>query len=321
MRKSRSWLLIWIVIGMGAYSLPQAADDASSVPDDAVLIGSDSVEVTAGEVMLYLEWLAIKSGVPIGGISGSRVSQAVIELYALKLVDDDAAGTQLYSPGLAAWLPAHLLTENRVARFIELSVDKAMLATDWESEAREYYAVNLDDFVVPETITVRTLLLRTESRSMEEALAIAESLLVDRLPEQSFESLVDEYSEDEAGREAQGLMKNMARGETVPSFERAAFSLSEPGQLSDPVVSNFGVHLIQLVDKSPARTRSFEEVSAAIVRDLKRSRPADYRTAIQSEARSREPAGHKVNEAAVDAFMNSLGHTKLTVPKAPNFNE
>ena len=312
---------MWICVGLGVHSLPQAADESSNLASSAVLIGSDKADVTVEDVMLYLEWISVQSGVAISDISSARVSQAVIELYALELIDGDIAGAQLYSPGLTAWLPEHLLTMNRVQRFIDLSVEKAMLATDWNAEAREYYAANLDDFVTAETITLRTLLLRTESRSMEEALAIAESLLADRLSEQSFESLVDEYSEDEAGRAVHGLMENVVRGETVPSFDEAAFSLSEPGQVSNPVESEFGVHLIQLLSKSPARTQPFNEVSAEIITGLKPEREAAYRLAIQNEARSREPSGHKVNESAVDAFMNSLGHKKLTVPSAPNLNE
>lgn len=319
-RKGPSFLICLFFL-IGAYSLPQAADDSTKVPSQTVLIGSNEAEITVEDVMLYLEWLSIQSGVAIADISGARVSQAIIELYALQLVDGDATGTQLYSPGLADWLPEHLLTVNRVKRFIDLSVDKAMSVTDWDSEAREYYAVHLDDFVTPETITIRTLLLRTKSRSMEEALELAQFLVTDRLPEQSFESLVDEYSEDDAGRAAHGLMENVARGETVPSFEEAAFSLLEPGQLSDPVTSEFGVHLIKLLSKSPARTKPFEEVSATIVSDLKRSREADYRKALQNEARSREPAGYRINESAIDALMNSLGHKKLNVPTPPSLNE
>lgn len=321
MLKKVAWLQMCLCVGIGTHLLTQAADDPSNVPSNTVLIGTDEIEITAEEVMLYLEWLSIQSGEAIANMSSARVSQAVIELYTLELVDSDAAGVQLYSPGLTEWLPQHLLTLNRVSRFVELSVDTAMSETDWDSEAREYYAVNRAEFIVPETLTLRTLLLRAETRSIEEALEIAHSLLADRLPEQSFESLVDQYSEDEVGRAAHGLMENVARGETVPSFEEAAFSLSEPGQLSEPVVSKYGVHLIELVGKSPARTKPFEEVSAAIVGDLKLGREAYYRKAIQQEARSREPAGYRINEPAIAAFMKSLGHTKLTLPKAPNFNE
>jgi parvulin-like peptidyl-prolyl isomerase len=116
-------------------------------------------------------------------------------------------------------------------------------------------------------------------------------------------------------------MENVARGQTVPTFEDAAFSLSEPGELSGPVVSPFGVHLIQLLSKAPARTSAFEEVSAEIVGRLKRIRKAEYREAIQNEARSREPAGYRINESAIDTFMASLGHRKLGIPKAAEYSE
>ena len=315
------WFLMGLCLGVVPFSVLLAADDVPSGLDSNVLIHSGEIEITAEEVLLYLEWLTLNRDAAIEDLSGQRVSQAIIELYALKTLNADAEKTPLYSSGLAAWLPEYLLTVNRVDRFIALSVDNAMRATDWESEARELYLVNLNEFVVPETITLRTLLLRTETRSSEEALELAHSLLADRLPEQSFESLVVQYSEDKVGRAAGGLMENVVRGQTVPSFEEAAFSLSEPGQLSDPVLSDFGVHLIQLVSKSPARTKTFEEASYEIVSRLKQTREAEYRETIQNEARMREPAGYQINEPAIDAFMNSLGHTKLGDPKAPQDNE
>lgn len=320
MQKSH-WLLLWLCLGICASPLASVADESVSPPLDTVLIGSDDIEVTVEEVMLYLEWLSIQAGVAVTDLTGQRVSQAVIELYALEIVDIDAAGTSLYSPALAAWLPEHLLTMNRVKRFIDVSVENAMLATDWESEAREFYTANLDEFVVPDTITLRTLLLTVESRSMDEALEMAETILASITPEHSFESMVVQYSEDEAGRAANGLMENVTRGQTVPSFEEAAFSLSEPGEVSDPVVSEFGVHLIELVSKSPARQSAFEEVSADIVFYLRRVREGEYREAIQNEARSREPAGYKINESAIDAFMSSLGHTRLNARQLSTVNE
>lgn len=320
MQKSH-WLLLWLCLGICASPLASVADESVSPPLDTVLIGSDDIEVTVEEVMLYLEWLSIQAGVAVTDLTGQRVSQAVIELYALEIVDIDAAGTSLYSPALAAWLPEHLLTMNRVKRFIDVSVENAMLATDWESEAREFYTANLDEFVVPDTITLRTLLLTVESRSMDEALEMAETILASITPEHSFESMVVQYSEDEAGRAANGVMENVTRGQTVPSFEEAAFSLSEPGEVSDPVVSEFGVHLIELVSKSPARQSAFEEVSADIVFYLRRVREGEYREAIQNEARSREPAGYKINESAIDAFMSSLGHTRLNARQLSTVNE
>lgn len=312
----KSWLLIVLVyLGFSGFaSLSANADDEADELSGAILIDSPEVQITSAEVMLYLELLAQDAGLGVEELTSLRVSQAIIELYALKTIEADAEGAGLYSQGLEAWLPKYLFTMHKVSRFIAVSVDDAMIETDWVAEAREFYAANMEEFLVPESITIRTLLLRTMERSVDEALEIANSLLLDLTNGDSFESLVNQYSEDEVGRAAGGLMENVSRGQTVLPFEVAAFSLTEPGELSPPVVSEFGVHLIQLLSKAPARTKSFDEVANDIVEYLKPIRKVEYREAIKNEARQREPAGYQINEPAIDAFMKSLGHDKLANP-------
>jgi hypothetical protein len=302
----KCWFLI-VFVFLGASGSFQVRADSG----DTILIGTPDVQVTAAEVMLYLEFIAMEKGVDIGELSSSRVSQAIIELYGLKTASVDAAAVSPYSPGLEAWISKYLFVMHQVSRYIDFSVDEAMAATEWTSEAQEFYAANIEDFMVPETVTVRTLLLRTSERSVDEALEIADSLPLDTVTEESFESLVYQYSEDEAGRATGGLMNSVSRGQTVLPFEEAAFSLEEPGELSPPVISEFGVHLIQLLSRAPARTKPFDEVAGDIIESLKPIRKAEYREAIKNEARDREPVGYEINEQAIDAFMTGLGHRKL----------
>ncbi len=66
---------------------------------------------------------------------------------------------------------------------------------------------------------------------------------------ESFESLARIYSEDPGSAANGGLYKNISRGKMVKPFEAAALNLQE-GEISDPVESEFGYHLIQLVKKS-----------------------------------------------------------------------
>lgn len=66
---------------------------------------------------------------------------------------------------------------------------------------------------------------------------------------ESFESQARIYSEDPGSAANGGLYKNIARGKMVKPFEAAALNLQE-GEISDPVESEFGYHLIQLVKKS-----------------------------------------------------------------------
>lgn len=310
------WLVILLCCLAASFSIAfENGKESVDPPPDEILIEGGEVQLTRTELMLYLELIAIESELTIGDLSGQRVSQALLELYGLKTIDADAVRSGVYSLEMEAWLPHHLLAMHRVARFIDLSVARAMNETDWESEARDYYAGNAEMFQVAESVSIRTLLIRTSQRPLEEALSIANSLLTDRLPKESFESLVMEYSEDEVGRVSGGVMENVVKGDTVPSFEDAAFSLTQPGQLSPPVVSPFGVHLIKLLSKSLPRKASFDEVSADIISYLKKIRADEYRKSIQDEGTNREPSDFRINEVAIDAFMTDLGHAKMANEK------
>ncbi|MDF2553220.1 MAG: peptidylprolyl isomerase [Chryseobacterium sp.] len=66
---------------------------------------------------------------------------------------------------------------------------------------------------------------------------------------ESFESQARIYSEDPGSAPNGGLMKNVFKGQMVKPFEAAALNLQE-GEISDPVESEFGYHIIQLVKKS-----------------------------------------------------------------------
>lgn len=66
---------------------------------------------------------------------------------------------------------------------------------------------------------------------------------------ESFESQARIYSEDPGSASTGGLMKNISKGQMVKPFEAAALNLQE-GEISDPIESEFGYHIIQLVKKS-----------------------------------------------------------------------
>lgn len=67
--------------------------------------------------------------------------------------------------------------------------------------------------------------------------------------ELTFEAAAEQYSQDEATKIKGGNLGYTTRGDLVTEYERAAFNL-EPGQISDPVKTSFGHHLIKLIEKS-----------------------------------------------------------------------
>ena len=104
-----------------------------------------------------------------------------------------------------------------------------------------------------------------------------------------FAALAKKYSEDEGSKAKGGDLDYFGRGRMVPEFENAAFMM-QPGQISDLVKSQFGFHIIKVIDKRPASTTPLDKcetrslsssrcsspISASPIR--RRSLPAGSRT-------------------------------------------
>ena len=192
-----------------------------------------------------------------------------------------------------------------IERYLRKMVEDKLAATDWEAEAREQYLASPEDYRVPESVSLRTLLIRTEDRAESEAMGIAVDLLHQAAqPGADFSKLVSEHTEDANAAANGGLMSGVVRGQTVPPFEEAAFALRMPGELSEPVVSQFGVHLIQLVEYRPAEQLTYEQVAKRIIDELKPIRAAQYRRGLQMEARERKLEGFVEHTEALDELMS-----------------
>ena len=108
-----------------------------------------------------------------------------------------------------------------------------------------------------------------DQRSVEDAVAALEQARTDILGGASFEELAAELSEDQASGANGGDLGLVGPGVFPPAFEDA-LSLLEPGGLSAPVQTDFGVHLIKLVDIESDEVPPLEERRDAIIADLRR---------------------------------------------------
>ena len=88
----------------------------------------------------------------------------------------------------------------------------------------------------------------------------------------SFDDLV-RYSDDKGTSSKGGELPWFGTGQMVPAFESTAFSLKEKGEVSEPVQTIYGWHILKLIDKKAVP--SFEEVKADIERKIKRDSRAN----------------------------------------------
>ncbi|MFO1243222.1 MAG: peptidylprolyl isomerase [Rickettsiales bacterium] len=83
-----------------------------------------------------------------------------------------------------------------------------------------------------------------------------------------FDALAKEASEDKATAAAGGDLGFFSEDRMVPEFSKAAFALKR-GQISDPVKTDFGWHVIKITDESPVKVPSFDEVKDSLRDELK----------------------------------------------------
>lgn len=142
-----------------------------------------------------------------------------------------------------------------------------------EQEEKKFYQDNLKEMKVPEEFKVAHILIQVpkNATAKEKAAARAKAEAIDKKAKagEDFAKLAKENSDDTMSKDKGGELPWLAKGQTVPSFEKAAFAL-KPGQISDVVESPFGFHIIKMEGTKPPTTRTFDEVKDQIANLLKR---------------------------------------------------
>ncbi|MBC8500679.1 MAG: peptidylprolyl isomerase [Nanoarchaeota archaeon] len=137
-----------------------------------------------------------------------------------------------------------------------------------DEEIFNYYELNPELFTVPESVRARHILISTESRTDEEALAIMDEVKTAfEEDKEKFCELVEEYSEDPGSKDTCGEYPAFTRDSNfVQEYKDTAFN-NEVGEAS-VVKTQFGYHLIQTLEKTPERTFSLEEVEGQLKTNL-----------------------------------------------------
>ena len=163
--------------------------------------------------------------------------------------------------------------EGRVkVQYIELQLsDFAKNLTPDEETLRDQYNADTERYLQVEQRSVSHILLKTEGDEDAGANELA-SQLVERLRAgEDFGALAAEYSADVGSAENEGSIGWIGRGATVPEFEAVAFLL-KVGETSEPVRTNFGIHIIQVNKIEAEKVKDFEEVRDELVEQVKRDR-------------------------------------------------
>jgi peptidyl-prolyl cis-trans isomerase D len=199
--------------------------------------------------------------------------------YAVLKQDDLRKGLHPTDEELKAFYETHKgsyansVPEKRKVKYAIVETGKAAADVQVTSDdLRTYYDQHRDQYRMPEQVKVSHILIKTplpgpdgkvDEKGVAEARHRAEDLLQQLKSGAKLEDLAKKYSEDTGSAKQGGSLGWIGKGQTVPEFEKTAFSLSK-GQMSDLVKSSYGFHIIRVDDKQEAHVRTLDEVKPEI---------------------------------------------------------
>src|SRR6266852_6083108 len=159
------------------------------------------------------------------------------------------------------------IPEKRVVRYGLVDLNQlrqtAQLSDD---ELKAQYQQNIQQYQVPNRVHVQHILLMTVGKTdaeVEEIRQKAEDVLKQTKKGAKFEDLAKKYSEDPGTKDKGGDLGWITQGQTVPEFEKTAFGLDK-SKMSDLVKTQYGFHIIKVLDKETAHTKPYDEVKDSI---------------------------------------------------------
>jgi len=296
----RPWLLVLVTLALASSALAQP-----TAAPDAVLAENKWAKVTRADYDSELQRLPpeVRGGF---GINARRVSDLIARILLSKSLAARAREAGLdrdpaIQPRLA--LEMDKLVAGLLIARIEEDAGKAFDARreQFEGRAREIYLVDREKFQTAEQVSAAHILFDLKKHSREEGLGLAQQTRAKIAAGADFGQLAIEISDDPTAAKNAGSIGFFARTEMDPAFSEAAFALVKPGDVSDPVLSAFGWHLIKLEGRRAAERKSFDEVKALIMIDLRKKYIDEQRDLAVGAIRT--DASNKSNEAAIDALV------------------
>ncbi len=254
---------------------PSVTPPAAPVPPDKVILTVGNEKITAQEFEEIVDALPEQVRAQV---RGPQKRQFAEQLVRVKVLYQEAMKRKLdQNPRLQTQI--ELQRENTLAGFLMQEMTANAQVDD--ATARQYYEQHKADY---ESVHVHHILIRVKGSSLpvqpgkkelsdEEALAKAQEIRKKLLAGEDFATLAKAESDDVRSGANGGDLGTLKHNQTVPPFDQAIFSLP-PGQLSEPVKTQFGYHLIKVDEHE---TKTFDEVKADVE---KKVRPELARSAV-----------------------------------------
>ena len=188
---------------------------------------------------------------------------------------------------MKAYYDAHKATfqtpEKRSLAIILLDPGKLNLAQPTDAQLQKDYSANLERFRTPERVEARHILIKSDASNDAAMKTKAEGILKQIQAGGDFAKLAQTNSDDPGSKDKGGELGWLQKGQTVPEFEKSAFSL-QPGQTSGLVKTEYGYHIIQVEKHEQAHLQPFDEVKGQLAAEFAKRATSDQLQKLADKA-------------------------------------
>jgi peptidyl-prolyl cis-trans isomerase C len=275
---------------------------ATAAPDD-VLASYPGVTITEADLRAEIDSIRAQKEISVAP-DRSTIFKLVDNMLLRQILAREAeAGRLIDEQELATRLARQRDIWLADARMEDLA--RKLSDEQLEAAAQEIYVARPEEFMSEERVDVDHILIRTKGEGRDEAAsqALAEEVHAKLARDPSrFEALAKEYSEDPKTAPQGGKLGWLATKKLVKPFREAAVAL-KPGEISAPVKTRFGFHVIRLVAYAPAERLPFEKVKPGL---MKQAAQQARGTAISSYLKQLKGSNaYRYDEAAVQQFFET----------------
>ncbi len=278
-----------------AVALSGAAQGAEGQPNPPLVVNGD-LSLTTADFEAYLDKVPEKLRADFRK-NPERVKPTIDGMWVYRMLAKKARDAGLAGDPVVAARIAQA-QDTVLAEAYMRRAEKSWKIPDVTARAREVFSSHPEDYKEPEQVHVQHVLVAVnDCRNSEQALQRAKEIhaRVALADSAAFLAEAAKSSDDPSKKTNKGDLGLVPPSSFDPAFAAAVSKMTRPGEVSEPVESRFGYHIVRFVARKPARQKAYDEVKEELIA-AERQKLIDAMKAAELSAVRNDPGNHVYTE-------------------------
>jgi parvulin-like peptidyl-prolyl isomerase len=241
---------------------------AGTLPPETAVIEDGPITVDAGDIEGYMLRIPAERRTEFRG-SRDRIAGIADTLFVARSLAAKARALGL-DKELTVQRRLQQVQDGLLADIYMQHLEKTAPAVNLEARARELYVANQAQYVVPEQVNVQHILIGLSGRTREMAEERARKVYEEvKSGKEEFLALAARLSDDPDKKRNGGDLGYSAPSSFVEPVAKRIAAMSRKGEISEPIESHLGFHIVKFIDRQKPRTRTYEEMKRVLIQEEK----------------------------------------------------